>query len=121
MAAARYNDFAKNDTPFGVVVLADGFYLLSGLLNVILYKYTRPYLLPHSYNSGNHSFALHSDLTPSQNNLPGSTDGHGIQGDLSPSEPKSDDLPYAIQEIVHRQGTASHLASEPRSSIYDEI
>jgi hypothetical protein len=29
-----------------VVILADGFYLSSGFLNVLLYRYTRPYLLP---------------------------------------------------------------------------
>lgn len=46
LAAARYNDFAKGDTPFTVVIFADGFYLSSGFLNVLLYRYTRPYLLP---------------------------------------------------------------------------
>jgi len=51
LAAARYNDFAKNDTPFGVIVFADGFYLSSGFLNVLLYRYTRPYLLPHRIDS----------------------------------------------------------------------
>jgi len=47
LAAARYNDFTKDDTPFGFLVLADGLYLSSGFLNVVLYWYTRPYLLPN--------------------------------------------------------------------------
>lgn len=51
LAAARYNEFVKNNTPFPVVILADGFYLSSGFLNVLLYWYTRPYLLPHRMDS----------------------------------------------------------------------
>jgi hypothetical protein len=51
LAAARYSDFAKDDTPFPVVILADGLYLSSGFLNVLLYRYTRPYLLPYRMDS----------------------------------------------------------------------
>ncbi|KAI0257439.1 hypothetical protein BJV78DRAFT_1150341 [Lactifluus subvellereus] len=107
LAAARYNDFTRNDTPFGVVVLADGFYLLSGLLNVILYAYTRPYLLPRNKDSGDdQSFALHDPVSK----LP-------VQKDIGP---KLADLPYAVQEMAHRQD-ATHPENEPRDSIYEEI
>jgi len=73
LAAARYNDFAKDDTPFGVVVLADGFYLSSGFLNVLLYRYTRPYLLPHRIDSlDDQSIVLHHEMTSDPSHLPGS-------------------------------------------------
>jgi hypothetical protein len=70
LAAARYNEFAKDDTPFPVVMLADGFYLSSGLLNVLLYWYTRPYLLPHRMDSvDDQSIMLDAEIANSQNHL----------------------------------------------------
>jgi hypothetical protein len=44
LSAVRFKTFDKVDKAFGVVVFADALYLLSGLLNVILYAYTRPNL-----------------------------------------------------------------------------
>jgi len=60
LAAARYNNFIRDDTPFSVIVLADGFYLSSGFLNVVLYWYTRPYLLPNRVDTSldDQSFVL---------------------------------------------------------------
>jgi hypothetical protein len=60
LAAARYNDFTKHTTPFSVVVVADGFYLSSGFLNVLLYRYTRPYLLPHRIDSDGSDMEMES-------------------------------------------------------------
>jgi hypothetical protein len=63
LAAARYHSFVKGYTPFGVLVLTDSFYLLSGLLNVILYAYTRPDLLPHDFQDidADNQSMVHSD------------------------------------------------------------
>jgi len=70
LAAARYNDFAKDDTPFSVVIIADGFYLSSGFLNVLLYRYTRPYLLPHRMDSvDDQSIMLEAEVANGQNYL----------------------------------------------------
>lgn len=66
LAAARYNDFAKGDTPFSVVILADGFYLSSGFLNVLLYRYTRPYLLPLD-SVNDQSIVLDAEIANNQN------------------------------------------------------
>ncbi|KAH9018714.1 hypothetical protein EDB85DRAFT_600355 [Lactarius pseudohatsudake] len=47
LSAVRYSISAHRDVPFGVIVLADVVYLSSGLLNVLLFSVTRPFLLPH--------------------------------------------------------------------------
>ena len=43
----RYSSFTHHDVPFGVIVFTDIIYLSSGLLNVLLFSITRPFLLPH--------------------------------------------------------------------------
>jgi hypothetical protein len=54
-------------TPFFVLVLADGLYLSFGVLKVVLYRHTRPYLLPHRMDSlDNQSFVLRSELADSK-------------------------------------------------------
>src|ERR1700677_4644460 len=47
MSAVRYSSFTHHDIPFGVTVFFDMIYLSSGLLNVLLFSITRPFLLPH--------------------------------------------------------------------------
>ncbi|KAH9074301.1 hypothetical protein EDB83DRAFT_1953136 [Lactarius deliciosus] len=47
LSAVRYSISAHRDVPVGVIVLADVVYLSSGLLNVLLFSVTRPFLLPH--------------------------------------------------------------------------
>jgi hypothetical protein len=117
LAAARYNDFAKGDsanaTPFSVLVLADGFYLISGFLNVILYAYIRPDLLPHDMDCDDQSITLDSNLIRAQSHL-------GNNNRPSPVEPNSGDPPYAAQEMVH-QDLGSSEGHIPATDIYDAI
>jgi len=47
LSIARYRTFAHHHVPFAVIILVDCIYLSNGLLNVILFSVTRPYLLPH--------------------------------------------------------------------------
>ncbi|KAH9048062.1 hypothetical protein EDB84DRAFT_1459112 [Lactarius hengduanensis] len=47
LSAVRYSSFAHHDVPFGIIVFTDIIYLSSGLLNVLLFSITRPFLLPH--------------------------------------------------------------------------
>lgn len=47
MSAVRYSSFTGHDVHFGVTVFADMIYLSTGLLNVLLFSITRPFLLPH--------------------------------------------------------------------------
>jgi hypothetical protein len=47
LSAVRYSSFKHHDVPFGVTVFTDIIYLSSGLLNVLLFSITRPFLLPH--------------------------------------------------------------------------
>ncbi|KAI0247658.1 hypothetical protein BJV78DRAFT_901876 [Lactifluus subvellereus] len=47
LSIARYNAFAHHRVPFAVTIFVDTIYLSSGLLNVILFSTTRPFLLPH--------------------------------------------------------------------------
>jgi hypothetical protein len=104
LAAARYNDFAKGNTPFSVVILADGFYLSSGFLNVLLYRYTRPYLLPLD-SVGDQPIVLDAN---SQNHITGS----GFRGfvgsvmDLKPVDPV-----YEASEITHHQNGTYRTSS----------
>jgi hypothetical protein len=74
------------------VVFADGLYLLSGLLNVMLYVYIRPDLLPHDPDPDDQSFSLHSDRGPDS------------VIDFSAAGPsrKSGDPPYTAPEMAQR-------------------
>jgi len=47
LSIARYRTFAHHDVPFDVTIFVDCIYLSNGLINVILFSLTRPYLLPH--------------------------------------------------------------------------
>ncbi|KAI0247661.1 hypothetical protein BJV78DRAFT_1243822 [Lactifluus subvellereus] len=47
LSIARYRDFAHHRVPFAATISVDAIYLSSGLLNVILFSTTRPFLLPH--------------------------------------------------------------------------
>jgi hypothetical protein len=103
VAAARYRTFNHHHTPFSFIVIADSFYLSSGLLNVLLYVYTRPYLLPHSSDDSpdNQSIAIHPEFAQSRS---GSAPVFGstrvVDRDPSPIEPKSDDPVYDAPEIA---------------------
>ncbi|KAH9172723.1 hypothetical protein EDB89DRAFT_2164381 [Lactarius sanguifluus] len=62
LSAVRYSISAHRDVPFGVIVLADVVYLSSGILNVLLFSVTRPFLLPHDLPK--HEGVM-SDIEPS--------------------------------------------------------
>jgi hypothetical protein len=47
LSLARYLSFAHHYVPFAVTVFVDMIYLASGLFNVLLFSFTRPFLLPH--------------------------------------------------------------------------
>jgi hypothetical protein len=94
LAAARYHSFVTGYTPFGVVAFADSFYLLSGLLNVMLYVYTRPDLLPHDIDSDNQSLAL----SDHDHALPINVDAENAGGLPVGVEPIPSESSYAGQE-----------------------
>jgi len=140
LAAARYREFAGHSPPFGVVIFADGLYLCSGLFNVLLYYYTRPYLLPRRVeNLDNQSIDLRSDFADSRTHLPDrEVAGNKSQRDSSFVERKSADSvfePPGITVINHQSGTYQRTefpGQEPghqsfpsdtqnRPSIYDDI
>ncbi|KAH9044788.1 hypothetical protein EDB85DRAFT_1911234 [Lactarius pseudohatsudake] len=107
LAAARYSDFSGHKPRFGIIVFADGLYLASGLLNVLLYAYTRPFLLPHNSDSpDDQSISIRSEFAQSRSDLPGSAilgNTHVVDRDPSPIEPKSADPVYDTLEMAHRQ------------------
>jgi hypothetical protein len=112
LAAARYNDFAKNDTPFVVVILADGFYLSSGFLNVLLYWYTRPYLLPHRIDSiDDQSIVLDAN---SQNHLTSSGFVASVM-EIRPTEPVLE-----APKITHHQNATYRTSAFTASPVRDE-
>lgn len=107
LAATRYLEFSGHCPRFVATVIADSFYLSSGLLNVLLYVYTRPFLLPHSLDSpDNQSIEIRSEFAQSRNDLPGSTflgNTYVVDRDPSPIEPKSPDPIYDTLEMAHHQ------------------
>ena len=112
LAAARYNDFAKDDTPFPVVILADGFYLSSGFLNVLLYWYTRPYLLPYHMDSVDYqSIVLGSE--EANNHLTSS----GFTGSVM--ETRQANPVYKTSGITHQNGTNYRTDASMASPVRD--
>ncbi|KZV75490.1 hypothetical protein PENSPDRAFT_748391 [Peniophora sp. CONT] len=85
IAVARWTQFNHSDIPFAATVVCDMIYMSSGLINVILYALTRPFLLPHRENRGrmvensiNISFASQHDTpmrTPRIGRTPGISPG----------------------------------------------
>jgi hypothetical protein len=103
VSAARYLSLAKRHTPFSFTVIADGLFLSSGLLNVLLYVYTRPFLLPHSDSPDNQSIAIHSEFAQSRSDIPVLGSTRVVERDPSPFEPKSADPVYDAPEMAHLQ------------------
>jgi len=124
LAAARYNDFAGGNTPFAVIVVADGFYLASGFLNVLLYRYTRPYLLPHR-NDGleGRLVSPRFESVHSRNHLRHSvfvgTSHHTFGVDTSLTEPKSPEPVYEIPDVSRHYGIHPIMASPGRDHGHD--
>jgi len=58
LSAVRYSTFAHHYVPFGVIVFTDIIYLSSGLLNVLLFSITRPFLLPHDQPKSDEVFDI---------------------------------------------------------------
>lgn len=139
MAVARYNEFAKRDIPFAIVILADGFYLSSGFLNVLLYRYTRPYLLPHHSDRLNQPSVLRFKSPTNQNYLSSDTGNshHALEG--VPSLKSPDLASFEASEIVHHQDgikpimasrsgdhghgheTSERMLTYETANIYDDI
>lgn len=106
MTAARYRTFTGHYTPFAFTVIADGLFLSSGLLNVLLYAYTRPFLLPHTNDSADNQSIAISEFAESRHDLRSSTilgNTHLVDRDPSLIEPKSADLVYDAPQMLHHQ------------------
>jgi len=107
LTAVRYRTFTGRHTPFAFTVITDGLFLSSGLLNVLLYAYTRPFLFPHTSDSAdNQSIAIRSEFSHSRSDLPNSTilgNTRVVDRDPSPIEPKSADPSYDAPEMAHHQ------------------
>jgi hypothetical protein len=120
LAAARYRTFNNHYTPPALTLFADGLYLSSGLLNVLLYAYTRPFLFPHTDDDGsdNQSISIHSEFAQIHDDLPGPTMlSNTLVTDRDPSliEPKSAGSGYDAPQIAH------HSPGVPSVNISDEV
>ena len=96
MAAVRYRYFAGHAPPSSLILFADGLFLSSGLLNVLLYVYTRPFLLPHSSDNPDNQ-SVTSEFAPSQSDPPNSTilgNTRVVERCTSPIESKKVDPAY---------------------------
>jgi hypothetical protein len=68
-----------------VVIFADGFYLSSGFLNVLLYRHTRPYLLPLD-SVNDQPIVLDAEIANSQNYFTGSAFVGSVM-EIKPADP----------------------------------
>ena len=109
MTVARYLTFTGHHEPVSFIVIADGLFLSSGLLNVLLYAYTRPFLFPNTGdNADDQSIGIHSEFSQNRGDLPNPTilgDTRVVDRDPSPIEPKSADPLYDAPEMAHQPGT----------------
>jgi hypothetical protein len=110
LTVARYLTFTGHSVPFAFTAISDGLSLSSGLLNVLLYAYTRPFLFPHTRDSAdNQSIEIHSAFSQSRSDLPTSTilgNTRVVDRDPSLIELKSADPVYDAPEMApHRPGT----------------
>ena len=92
----------------------------SGFLNVLLYRYTRPYLLPHRIDSLEdppEPMVLHQQIANTGNHLTGPVAVNNSNHDASRqgSTGKSTDSAYEVPEIErHQDGTVPIIASPGR-------
>ena len=80
--------------------------LFRSLLNVLLYAYTRPFLLPHTNDSADNQSIAISEFAESRHDLRSSTilgNTHLVDRDPSLIEPKSADLVYDAPQMLHHQ------------------
>jgi hypothetical protein len=104
LTVARYLTFTQHQVPFSFTAIADGLFLSSGFLNVLLYAYTRPFLFPHTRdNVDNQSIEIHSEFSQSHTILDNT---RIVDRDPSPIEPNSADPVYDAPEMAHHQSGA---------------
>lgn len=102
MAIARYLTFTGHHEHASFVIIADALFLSSGLLNVLLYAYTRPFLFPQD-NADNQSIEIRSEFSQSRPNSTILGNTRVVDRDPSPIELKSADPVYDTPEITHHQ------------------
>jgi hypothetical protein len=101
LTVARYLTFTQHQVPFSFTAIADGLFLSSGFLNVLLYAYTRPFLFPHTRdNVDNQSIEIHSEFSQSHTILDNT---RIVDRDPSPIEPNSAGPVYDAPEMAHHQ------------------
>jgi len=107
LTVARYLTFTGHKASFAFTIISDSLFLSSGLLNVLLYAYTRPFLFPRTKDSAdNQSIADHSEFSQSRSDLPSSTildNTRVVDRDPSPIELKSVDPVYGSPEMAHHE------------------
>ena len=130
MTIARYLDFTGHKQHFAFLAIADALFLSSGLLNVLLYAYTRPFLFPQD-NADNQSIDIRSEFSQSRpiSTILGNT--RVVDRDPSPVEPKLADPVYDAPEMAHagdRDIGHNHESSGetlvrrgPTGNIFDEV
>jgi len=94
LSIARYLSFAHHHVPFGATVIVDIIYLASGLFNVLLFSFTRPFLLPHD---------LPSSDTESESNGTNT---------VPPAVPRDHPDNYQLRPVVYSETGATLLSSE---------
>jgi hypothetical protein len=108
LTIARYLTFTGHHTSFAFTAISDGLFLSSGLLNVLLYAYTRPFLFPHTRDSADNRSIEISEFSQSRSDLPSSTilgNTRVVDKDPSLIETKSADpvSVYDAPDMAHPQ------------------
>lgn len=93
VSIVRYMSFAHHQVPSSVTFFVDSIYLSSGLLNVLLFSFTRPFLLPHDPPTPNATYEtlqVHVVGTSHSDGL----DDHASNGGHVVSSREPTDLPW---------------------------
>ncbi|KAH9995626.1 hypothetical protein BJV74DRAFT_829082 [Russula compacta] len=80
VSIVRYMTFAHHHIPSSVTILVDSIYLSSGLLNVLLFSFTRPFLLPHDPPAPNATYET------VQVHVVGASQSEGLDGGANTEE-----------------------------------
>ncbi|KAI9508436.1 hypothetical protein F5148DRAFT_1149032 [Russula earlei] len=116
LSIARFRAFTNHSVPHGATIFVDMMFLANGLFNVILFSFTRPFLLPHDLPSPNGS--------PQQDPIAEVQQKEGSNHDAAdnglPSIPHID-IPFdPYRQTVHSDGGSTLPSSGARRSAIKE-
>jgi len=112
LSIARYSSFAHHYVSFAVLCFVDIIYLSLGLLNVLLFSFTRPYLLPHDQPIPDAT----SESRPSITGISTFPCGRGVSNEVGDAlTPESYELPRTDSPFSYCDSACGVSVRQPKS------